>query len=184
MSASASWSCTTPLPTSFIAPANNRDSLLFGGSTFISAYSLQYYNFHGTLPGYDARQIRGGGGGGENIDPDKAAFSMAPHDEEAYERVNVDDHEAAGSAYGGPAHGAYGSSSSRYDNGNPYTAGDDDLDRFGGGSNLGRNNALFDSETAYGGGAAELPPSSYGARPTYDSEEPAQFPAGNYDRGR
>ncbi|KJK93439.1 hypothetical protein H633G_02640 [Metarhizium anisopliae BRIP 53284] len=45
------------------------------------------------LPGYDNRKLRGGD---SNIDPDKAAFSMAPHDEEAYERVNMDDHENNG----------------------------------------------------------------------------------------
>lgn len=149
-------------------------SLLFGGTTFISAYSLTYYNFHGNLPGYDARKIRGGG---ENIDPDKAAFSMAPHDDEAYERVNMDDHEAAGgSAYGGGGNGAYDSTSSRYGNGNPYSADDDDPNRYG--ALPPRTNALFDSETEYNSGEHNMP---YASRPTYD-DEPAQFPAGNYDR--
>lgn len=149
---------------------SNRNSLLFGGTAFISAYSLTYYNFHGSLPGYDARKIRGGG---ENIDPDKAAFSMAPHDEEAYERVNMDDHEAhgAGGAYENPA-GGYGS-------GNPYSADDDDPNRYG--ALPPRTNPLFDSETEYNSGAAVSPPAAYGSRPTYD-DEPAQFPSGNYDR--
>lgn len=153
-------------------------SLLFGATTFISAYSLQFYNFHGDLPGYDARKIRGG----ENIDPDKAAFSMAPHDDEAYERVNADDHDASGAGYnhaGGDS--AYDSTTGRYGSGNPYSAEDeDDPNRYG--ALPPRVNAMFDSETEYSSGAA-MPPAtgSYGSRPTFD-DGPAQFPSGNYDR--
>ncbi|KAI1811913.1 hypothetical protein GGS20DRAFT_560748 [Poronia punctata] len=54
-------------------------------STLVSAFTLRYYQNNGDLPGYE-------GIGSENIDPDKAAFSMAPHDEEAYAPVNMDDH--------------------------------------------------------------------------------------------
>ena len=39
------------------------------------------------LPGYDRGQLNS-----QNIDPDKAAFSMAPHDEE-YAPVNMSDHD-------------------------------------------------------------------------------------------
>jgi hypothetical protein len=160
--------------------------LLFCASSFVSAYCLQFYNFHGTLPGYDARQIRGG----ENIDPDKAAFSMAPHDEEAYERVNMDDHEASGSGYGAGAdaepygstsggYGAgagaepYGSTSSRYGHADPYNTDD----RYGGMPPS--NNTMFDSETEYGGASAY----SGSTRPPTYNDEPAQFPTGNYERG-
>ena len=74
------------------------NSLLFAASTLVSGYTLQYHKFHGNLPGYENRRGRGGG---ESIDPDKAAFSMAPHDDEAYERVNMDDNEAySGDQYG------------------------------------------------------------------------------------
>ncbi|GAP84185.1 putative chaperone-binding protein [Rosellinia necatrix] len=55
-------------------------------STLVSAYTLQWYRDNGDLPGYERI------GTGQNIDPDKAAFSMAPHDEEAYAPVNMDDH--------------------------------------------------------------------------------------------
>ncbi|OAQ95766.1 hypothetical protein LLEC1_00379 [Akanthomyces lecanii] len=58
-------------------------TLLFGCSTFISGYTMTYYNFHGSLPGYSNRKIRSGS---NDIDPDKEAFSMAPHGDEAYER--------------------------------------------------------------------------------------------------
>ncbi|KAJ2968642.1 hypothetical protein NUW58_g10180 [Xylaria curta] len=47
-------------------------------TTLISTYTLRYYQQNGDLPGYEKL------GAGQNIDPDKAAFSMAPHDEEAY----------------------------------------------------------------------------------------------------
>jgi hypothetical protein len=117
------------------------------------------------LPGYDNRKIRGG----DNIDPDKAAFSMAPHDEEAYERVHMDDHEASGSGY---------------DHANPYSADDyDDPSRYGARPTR-VDNPMFDSETEYnpGGHSGMTPPplnSGMGASP-YD--EPARFPAGDYDR--
>lgn len=149
-------------------------SLLFAGTAFISAYSMTYYNFHGNLPGYDARKIRDGG---ENIDPDKAAFSMAPHDEEAYERVHMDDHDGAA---GG---GAYDSNAGGYGGGNPYSADDDDPNRYG--ALPPRIGPMFDSETEYNSGAAVPPPTMptpYGSRPTYDNEEPVHFPSGDYDR--
>ncbi|TRX96265.1 hypothetical protein FHL15_002989 [Xylaria flabelliformis] len=55
-------------------------------STLISAYTLRFYQQNGDLPGYEKI------GSSQNIDPDKAAFSMAPHDEEAYAPINMDDH--------------------------------------------------------------------------------------------
>ncbi|EHA51531.1 hypothetical protein MCOR27_004223 [Pyricularia oryzae] len=64
--------------------------LFFAGSTFFSIYSLKYYQFHGKLPGYDRI---GGGGTSQNIDPDKAAFSMAPHGDDAYAPIHGDDHD-------------------------------------------------------------------------------------------
>lgn len=54
-------------------------------STLISAFTLHYYQQNGDLPGYEKI------GSHQNIDPDKAAFSMAPHDEEAYAPINMDD---------------------------------------------------------------------------------------------
>lgn len=146
-------------------------SLLFVGSSLVSGYTLQYYKFHGNLPGYDNRKIRGG----ESIDPDKAAFSMAPHDDEAYERVNMDDNDHA-----------YAGAGERYGHVNPYSADDfDDPNRYGG-SMPPRNEPLYEADNAFSSGAAGGPPLSdnpYGAsvspRP-FDG--PAQFPAANYDR--
>jgi hypothetical protein len=159
---------------------NRLCSILFGGSTFVSAFTLNYYNNHNILPGYDNRQM-----GGDNIDPDKAAFSMAPHGDEAYERVDMDDHEpSGGSAYGGGYNNSSYNSHSRYGDANPYSADDDDPDRFG--ALPPRNNTLFENDTEYhSGGAPPSLPANY-ANPTgghpYE-DVPVQFPAGNYDRG-
>ncbi|KAL6849325.1 hypothetical protein ACO1O0_008864 [Amphichorda felina] len=141
-------------------------ALLFALTTLISGYTMQYYKFHGNLPGYDNRKIRGG----ENIDPDKAAFSMAPHDDEAYERVNMDDNDAfAGDQYG---------------HANPYSADDfGDPNRYGGQPS--RTNDMFDADTEYSS-AIGTAPTSYGGAgagaPSRTYDDPAQFPAANYDR--
>jgi hypothetical protein len=156
------------------------EMLLWVASSAVSAYTVQYYNHNGTLPGYDSREIRGGGG---DIDPDKAAFSMAPHDDEAYERVNMDDQEAGGagaSAYGGAGNPYSGE---RYGHVNPYaTEEDDDPSRYG--ALPPRNDALFDSETDYNGSGAGAGAGGYGhgrTSPRYE-DGPAQFPDADYDR--
>ncbi|PTB42295.1 uncharacterized protein TrAFT101_008617 [Trichoderma asperellum] len=158
-------------------------TLLWIGTTFLSAYTLQYYNFHGTLPGYDSRKISGS----ENIDPDKAAFSMAPHDEEAYERVNMDDHDGPG-AY--DDHNT--SMNSRYGDNTPYNPDDfDDPNRYGALPPRTNSTPLFDSETEYHGSALgtdishhKTPspgPYSGNHADTY-ADGPVQFPTGHYDR--
>lgn len=162
-------------------------SLLFAASTLVSAYTLQYYKFHGNLPGYDTRRVRGGEGSNiSNIDPDKAAFSMAPHDDEAYERVHMDDHDALEPA----GAGGY-ADADRYGRTNPYAtaaADDDDNDdpsRYG--ALPPRTNDLFNVDSEYGS-AAGVPAASmpYGGAAAAShvsySDEPAKFPAGNYDR--
>ncbi|GAO16861.1 hypothetical protein UVI_02011820 [Ustilaginoidea virens] len=150
--------------------------LFFGATTFVSAYTLTYWKFHGSLPGYDNRKLRGGD---SNIDPDKAAFSMAPHGEEAYQRVDANDQDGSGS---GSAYADAG----RYGHAKPYSHGreeeDDDPDRYG--ALPPRRTELFSQDTEYSSGGAGLPPAShtYGAlRDDYD-QEPAKFPAANYDR--
>lgn len=152
--------------------------MLFAVTTFLSFQTLQYYRSHGSLPGYDRRKIRGG----ENIDPDKAAFSMAPQDdEEAYQPVNINHPEA--SAAGDDDLGAHYGYSSPY--GRPGHS--DEPTRYG--ANTTRpGNALFDSETEYSsGGLGEVPPPRpYGGTAStalaYSDNEPATFPAANYDR--
>lgn len=161
-------------------------TLLWIGTAFLSAYTLQYYNFHGTLPGYDSRKI----GGSDNIDPDKAAFSMAPHDEEAYERVNMDDHDAPG------YDDHHTTMNSRYGDNTPYNADDfDDPNRYGALPPRSNSGPLFDSETEYHGsnlgsnlstdfGTHKTPsPGPYSGRhsDTY-ADGPVQFPSADYDR--
>jgi hypothetical protein len=156
--------------------------ILFAITTFLSAYTLTYYNFHGNLPGYDSRKIRTG----DNIDPDKAAFSMAPHDDDAYAPVHMDDHDGPGagsSAYGGA--GAYSDNGggNQYGSANPYSADDyDDPNRYG--TRPPRGNAMFDSDLEYNAGSSQPPrvSSPYGGAGSDPYDEPAKFPAANYDR--
>lgn len=147
------------------------NSLLFAASTLVSGYTLQYHKFHGNLPGYENRRGRGGG---ESIDPDKAAFSMAPHDDEAYERVNMDDNETS-----------YGGAGERYGHVNPYSADDyGDPNRYGGPPP--RTEPRYDMDTSYSSGAAGGPPppadNPYGRSSSPGFDGPARFPAANYDR--
>lgn len=78
--------------------------LFFCITTFLSIWTLKYYQWNNRLPGYD----NGPKSGDDNIDPDKAAFSLAPHDEETYAPVNMNDHDQdsdrhdVDTSYGGP----------------------------------------------------------------------------------
>ncbi|KAM3510690.1 hypothetical protein MY11210_005671 [Beauveria gryllotalpidicola] len=157
-------------------------TLLFGGSAFISGYTMTYYKFHGSLPGYSNRKIRGGS---NDIDPDKEAFSMAPHGDEAYERVHMDDHD-----HDGPSAGT-GSYSNRYGTDpNPYSSGhyeQEDSNRYGAVPPRGNAGAFFNTETQYhsGGGAGSPPPvvpASSPYRPPAVEDAPVHFPPANYDR--
>ncbi len=163
-------------------------SLFFGGSSFVSFYTLHFYQMNGRLPGYDALQRRN-----QNIDPDKAAFSVAPHDEE-YAQVRPNDHEldpdhggmgAAASPY--EYGGAGGSTAGSYnDNGYGSAAGTSHLHAPYGPDSMGRPELNpFDDHSEYrpptGSGTAYAPPS---AQDDYDDESrPVQFPTAHYDRG-
>ncbi|TPX08156.1 uncharacterized protein E0L32_001948 [Thyridium curvatum] len=164
--------------------------LLFCVTTFLSIYTLKYYQFNGHLPGYD----RGGANKTQNIDPDKAAFSMAPHDEEAYAPVNMNDHDNdghhapaphdphdphafdTGYGYGEPTQDPYSSMGSRRrnDDDNPF----DDRNKY----------AVPAAGEGYGAGSSSYSGAGAGrpyAKPAvseYDDDQPVQFPAGNYDR--
>ncbi|TQN63896.1 hypothetical protein CSHISOI_11527 [Colletotrichum shisoi] len=170
-------------------------TLFFAGSTFVSLYTLKYYQFHGALPGYDKQKL-----GGDNIDPDKAAFSMAPHDEEAYAPVQMDDHNDDNTTlYGGtnaPVGGYNNSSySSRYGGASAYGPEGDDPNRYGSLPSR-QNGAMFDSETEYHSQQPSVTPAAVQpytapqpyaapepyAAPAYDDDRPAQFPTANYDR--
>ncbi|KAK0754747.1 hypothetical protein B0T18DRAFT_435045 [Schizothecium vesticola] len=85
-------------------------------TTFLSIWTVKYWQFNNSLPGYDRGQIPA-----HNIDPDKAAFSTAPHDDDAYERVNMDDHDEDGRRPGRFNPDPYGAPSSLVSD--PYGAG-------------------------------------------------------------
>lgn len=180
--------------TDWMANTNNLCSLFWIGSTAISVYTLRHYRFHGELPGYDKRPIAN-----DNIDPDKAAFSMAPHDDDAYAPVQMDDNPEHHTdiSYGGSASGTFSDNpyqpSGRY--GSPD---DDDPNRYG--SLPSRHSPMFNPETEYGreatpamtsarqpspygGGASSSP---YAPPPAtddvVDDGGPVHFPPADYSR--
>ena len=174
-------------------------SIFFGVTSFLSIYTLKFYQFNGRLPGYDKIQARRA----QNIDPDMAAFSMAPHDEEAYGPVSSndrdDDHHLAHEHGGGDHHdggfgdGGGGGVEDPYGP-TPPTGGrqenpfDDrhDLDYRPQAGAAGHGPSPFDDrhEADYratsSSGRPYAPPR---ADDDYDDERPVQFPVGNYDRG-
>lgn len=153
-------------------------SLFWAGTTFLSAYTLQYYQFNGTLPGYDKIASRKNH---QNIDPDKAAFSMAPHDEESYAPIHADEHEDThgGAPYNADSYTSHPMFDSETDYrphgsaapGNTY----DD-------HNTGTLSQSDPYSSGYGSQPAAAAPQIY-APPSaedYDDSRPAQFPTANY----
>lgn len=165
-------------------------------TTFLSIWTVKYWQFHNRLPGYDNGQIPA-----HNIDPDKAAFSTAPHDDDAYERVNVDDHDEEGRRPGRFDADPYGAPSSLVSD--PYGAGPASTV---GGSQVGsyvstsysgaqenpfRQDNPFDSDSEYHRPSPSPGPSIGGGRYAQpsahddmeDSHRPvAAFPSADYDR--
>ncbi|KAJ4306479.1 hypothetical protein N0V88_001282 [Collariella sp. IMI 366227] len=156
-------------------------------TTFFSIWTLKYYQWNNRLPGYDRAQI-----GSQNIDPDKAAFSMAPHDEEAYAPVNMSDHDDP--HHGSSTHyaGAASTMGSRSDYSDPYGP---TASVAGGGSTVSgyQDNPFrqqqganpFDDDTEYNSGRVSAAGQTYGAAPsTADGfgHSDASFPHANYDR--
>lgn len=174
-------------------------SLLWILSTVVSFYTLKYYHANGDLPGYE----RLDGGNNANIDPDKAAFSMAPHDEEAYAPIhnsNDDDDHHNSTPYNADAYGSVNSNTSRnnnttmFDSETAYGSHHQQNDPFADSTYGGAGAHVQYSDTSYGGARVASP---YGggvhtgasnpyAAPTaeedYDDRRPAKFPAANYDR--
>lgn len=161
-------------------------SLFFCVTIFLSIWTLKYYQWNHRLPGYDRAQLSS-----QNIDPDKAAFSLAPHDEEAYAPVNMDDQDhddnVDGSHYGGASSVVGG----RSDYSDPYGPGTT--------SHVGATSTVssyhdnpfrqqeaspFDGQdTEYHGSISAA--SRYGATPAAsaaDGFEDARFPQADYDR--
>jgi len=74
--------------------------LLWCATAFMSFYGVAYYRREGYLPGASRAPFNA-----QAIDPDKEAFSTAPHDDEYAPVHNTDDHDhdAPGSSYAGPS---------------------------------------------------------------------------------
>lgn len=170
--------------------------LFWAGSAFVSFYTLNYYQFNGTLPGYEKIASRKDH---NNIDPDKAAFSMAPHDEETYAPVNMDDHDNDHHTTNTPYNAdSYGSHSSRpmFDSETeyrPHSTTPAPLDNPFQDNSYRTHNTPSPANDPYSAGYG----AQYGSQPAaaapqiyappavadYDATGPAHFPAANYDRG-
>ncbi len=152
-------------------------------TTFLSIYSVKYYQRNNRLPGYDRT-----GPQSQNIDPDKAAFSMAPHDEEAYAPINANDHqdhEEHDGGYGGAgAQGPYAGPS------DPYATVHSTHSQvsYGGApqenpfrqENPFENESEYHHDSQYGSQLSGYAPPT--AQDDYEDHRPAQFPAAPYDR--
>jgi hypothetical protein len=175
-------------------------------TTFFSIWTLKYYQFNNRLPGYDRTQLNN-----QNIDPDKAAFSLAPHDEESYAPVNAADHDhddhndgslyGAGGAGGGarsdysdPYSGAGGAGvGARSDYSDPYS-GAGTTSQVGMGSTVSSyhdnpfrqqeaNPNPFDNDTEYNSGSVSAAGGRYAQPPATDTfADDARFPHADYDR--
>ncbi|KXJ93024.1 hypothetical protein Micbo1qcDRAFT_232667 [Microdochium bolleyi] len=166
--------------------------LLWILSTAVSFFTLKYYHANGDLPGYEHLDR-----GNANIDPDKAAFSMAPHDEEAYAPINNnehDDHDDHRMPYNADAYGSVNSHTSHNNNAmfdsdtaygsRPNQQSDPFADSaYGGGAHSQYSDNSYGGATPYGGPAGGssiyTPPT---AEDSYDDSRPAKFPAAPYDR--
>ncbi|KAK4155955.1 hypothetical protein C8A00DRAFT_41509 [Chaetomidium leptoderma] len=159
--------------------------IFFAVTTFFSIWTLKYYQWNNRLPGYDRTQLNN-----QNIDPDKAAFSMAPHDEEAYAPVNMADHDhddrLGGSQYGSHVGG-------RSDYSDPYTGsqvGGGGLGGLGGSTVSGYNDNPFrpqdgnpfDNDTEYHSGSVSTAGGRYAQPTATEAHIDASFPQANYDR--
>lgn len=130
--------------------------LFFVVTTIMSLFSVSYWSREGYLPGASRAPYNA-----HAIDPDKEAFSTAPHDDDYATVPNTDDHEIpdhAGSAYSG----AGGSTGSRFGASSPS---------FGGGYVPPSVHDESPEYTGYGGAGSVH--SGPGGR--------AAFPSGRYD---
>ncbi|KAH7033188.1 uncharacterized protein B0I36DRAFT_105921 [Microdochium trichocladiopsis] len=165
--------------------------LLWILSTLVSFFTLKYWHANGDLPGYE-RLDRSN----TNIDPDKAAFSMAPHDEEAYAPISGNDHDDdhhSNVPYNADAYGSVNSntlfdSSTSYGGGGAASTHTDpfaDTSYGGGGAHSTYSDNSYGGTNPYSGGHQASGSQIY-APPTaeedYDDGRPAKFPAANYDR--
>ncbi|KAK3299408.1 uncharacterized protein B0H64DRAFT_388395 [Chaetomium fimeti] len=168
--------------------------LFFCVTTFFSIWTLKYYQWNNRLPGYDRTQLNS-----QNIDPDKAAFSLAPHDEESYAPVNAADHDHdhdndhdhddrldGSSSYGGAGTGLGG----RSDYSDPY-GGAGTASHVGGASTVSsyhdnpfrqqEANPFDGHDTEYHSGSVSAA-GRYASPAPADGFEDARFPRADYDR--
>ncbi|KAI1759961.1 hypothetical protein GGR53DRAFT_523463 [Hypoxylon sp. FL1150] len=155
----------------------------FIATTAVSVYTLRYYRQTESLPGYENL------GTSQNIDPDKAAFSMAPHDEEAYAPVQMDDHHDDHEHHGGPYDPD--SFAPRFDNDTAYRPHSTSPAPFENPFDAYRTHSQSSVHSAahsdpYGDpyGSTSSRPHIYAppAAEDYDDDRPVQFPSANYDR--
>jgi hypothetical protein len=111
----------------------------------MSLFGVMYWKREGYLPGASRAPYNASA-----IDPDKEAFSTAPHDDEYAPVHNTDDHEIP-DGYGGPS----GSVSSRYDGASSPS--------YAGGSGYAPS-TVHDEPTGYTGYSGTAPVSSEGGR--------------------
>lgn len=184
------------------------NSVFWALGTVISWATLQYFNTNGVLPGYDAIHNKQGRPNVDDYDPDKAAFSTGPADEEAYAPLggglhghDSDEPEFNAAPYGGTASPSYGGAPHGPDSYGGHNtsyggAGAQADTSYGGGSHeLGSVGSRYDMNTAYSSQAYEshgpAPGTEMGgphahlySPPPADHDEygqPVSFPAGNYD---
>lgn len=123
----------------------------------------------------------------QNIDPDKAAFSTAPHDEEAYAPVGMGDadhdheQEFNASPYGGAPHDPHDPNA--YNVPAPYGE-----DTSYGGAGATHDNGAYEDHGAYNHphGTSPAPSRLYAPPPAaaddYDENRPVTFPDADYSR--
>lgn len=150
----------------------------------LSLVTHRYYNFNGVLPGYETSR----GPRNTNIDPDKAAFSTAGLDEEAYAPVGMNDHddepEFNASPYGGLGGAASGSVAPH----DPHDMSTYSIDTSYGGAASVHNHAFEPQPEDYlPSRTTPLPIGHmYSPPPAHDDDDfddhPAQFPAADYSR--
>ncbi|KAG8159928.1 hypothetical protein KVR01_010565 [Diaporthe batatas] len=156
------------------------NTLFWALSTLLSVATHRYYNFNGVLPGYETSR----GPRTNSIDPDKAAFSTAPVDEEAYAPVGMNDQDDEPEFNASPYGGGMGTSSTRHDahDINPYTADTS----YGGAAAV--HNPPFDHHGEYNTHTSPAPPAGHMYAPPpagpadYDDDRPVAFPSADYSR--
>ncbi|KAI1645092.1 uncharacterized protein F4817DRAFT_194105 [Daldinia loculata] len=154
------------------------ETLAWAATTAVSVYTLRYYQRTESLPGYENI------GTSQNIDPDKAAFSMAPHDEEAYAPVQMDDHHEDDHHDGPYDPDSFGG---RFDNDTAYRPHstspaplENPFDTYRTHSTSPAHSDLYGDP--YGSQTSRPHIYAPPAAEEYDDDRPVQFPSANYDR--